>query len=196
MDILIDVMKFLHILGVVFMSVPLFSLIIVNERARLGGGLVYSTDRYLENIIKGQSRRCYVFQLTVLTTGIVLLIIEGMGIESIIFNWVIAVKTVLLLTLMSLLSYVHFGIQPGIESLLSKVNPEGEIPEEIAAGIKPLRLRRKKLAATCLFIVITLIILGLQVVSRFNPVLTLVLIALAGLFTLRVYKSLIPFGWI
>jgi hypothetical protein len=47
-----------------------------------------------------------------------------------------------------------------------------------------------------LFIVITIIILGLQVYSTFNSVLTLGLIGLAALFAWRVGKTLIRFGWI
>ena len=35
-----DLLKFIHILGVVFMSMPLYNLIIVNERALFGPGMV------------------------------------------------------------------------------------------------------------------------------------------------------------
>ncbi|MFQ6093723.1 MAG: hypothetical protein ACE5OR_13800 [bacterium] len=196
MGTLLNIVKFAHILGFVFMSVPLFSLILVNERARLGGGLNYHADRYMENIIKGNSKRCYVFQTTVLVSGIALVLLTGLGLESLVTNWVLAVKTILLLVLMGLLSYVHFGIQPQIENLLAQMSPDQPIPEEIGKKIRPLRGRRKRLAALCLFIVITIVILGLQVYSTYNPVLTIVLVALAALFAWRVYKSLIPFGWI
>jgi len=66
MEIMYQVFKILHVVGFLFMSAPLFSLIVVNERARLGGGMIYQVDRYMENIIKGQAKRCYVFQTTVL----------------------------------------------------------------------------------------------------------------------------------
>lgn len=48
----------------------------------------------------------------------------------------------------------------------------------------------------CLFILITIIIFGVQVNETFDPILTAGLIALAGLFSWRANKSLIRFGWI
>ena len=195
MDILYDLLMFLHVLGFVFMTVPLFNLIIVNERALLGVSFNYYADRYMENIIKRGAYRCYVFQSTVLITG-VLLLVFGPGIEVLWMNWIILVKTVLLFTLMGLLSYVHFNLQPNIESLLSNVSPSSQVPENLVTQLKPYRVRRKWLATLCLFLVITSIILGLQVYERYNVLLTIILIALAGLFSLKVNKTLMRFGWI
>ena len=190
----IDLIIFVHILSVVFMSAPLYNLIIVNERAQFGP-MSYKIDRYLENLIKGSSIRCYVYQLTALVTGLLLVYLSGLGLASIVTNWVLAAKTGLLLLLMGLLSYVHFGIQPQIERLLAPVS-EDPIPGKIVAAIKPLRIRRKRLAAGCLFLVVTIIILGLQVFTRFNPILTLALIVSAALFSWRVYRKPIPYGWV
>lgn len=186
-----DVIKFLHILTVVFMSAPLYNLIVVNERLRFGTAH-YQVDRYFENLIKGNAVRCYVFQLTALVTGI--LLVSG-NLASLFTNGVLLAKLLLLLTLMVLLSVVHFGIQPRIEKLLSEVKGDS-IPEEIARQLMPLRGRRKRLAALCLFIVIVIVLLGLQVFSRFSLILTFLLIALAAFFSWRVYKSRIPYGWV
>ena len=51
MDNLYDLLKFFHVIGFVFMSIPLFNLIVVNERALLGISYDYYADRYMENII-------------------------------------------------------------------------------------------------------------------------------------------------
>ena len=195
MEVLYDVLKFLHVLSFVFMTVPLFNLIIVNERALLGVSFDYYADRYMENIIKHGAYRCFAFQSTVLITG-VLLLIFGPGIEVLWQNWIVLVKTVLLFTLMGLLSYVHLSLQPNIESLLSNISPDSNVPENLVSQLKPYRVLRKWLATLCLFLVITSIILGLQVYDRYNVLLTIVLIALAGLFSLKVNKTLIRFGWI
>lgn len=195
METLFDVLMFLHVLSFVFMTVPLFNLIIVNERALLGVSFDYYADRYMENIIKHGAYRCFAFQSTVLITG-VLLLIFGPGIEVLWQNWILLVKTVLLFTLMGLLSYVHLSLQPKIESLLSNISPGSNVPENLVAQLKPYRVLRKWLATLCLFLVITSIILGLQVYDRYNLLLTIVLIALAGLFSLKVNKTLIRFGWI
>lgn len=66
---LYEVLKFLHILAVVFMSAPLYNLIIVNERVRFGKAPA-QVDRYFENLIRGNAVRCCVFQLTVFMTGV------------------------------------------------------------------------------------------------------------------------------
>jgi len=196
MDVTYQVLKVLHVLGFVMMSVPLFNLIVVNERALMGGPFVYATDRYMENIIKHGALRCYVFQLTVLVSGVLLLLFGPLGIQALWTNWILLVKTIILFVLMGLLSLVHFHIQPKIEEQISGLTPTSEIPEGFAAKLKPYRVARKSLATMCLFLVLITIILGLQVYSRFNPLLTSSLILLAGLFTARVNKSLIAFGWV
>lgn len=193
---LYDILRFIHVMSFVFMSIPLFSLIIVNERALLGPSFNYSVDRYMENIIQHGAYRCFVFQSTVGITGVLLLVFGPLGIGALWTNWIVLVKTILLFTLMGLLSYVHFKLQPKIEALLANIGPESELPNGLSAQLKSYRVRRKRMATFCLFIVITTIILGLQVYSTFSPVLTIVLIGLAGLFAFRVNKTLIRFGWI
>ncbi len=190
------IVRFLHIMGFVFMSVPLFNLIVVNERAQLGAAFNYSADRYMENIIRRGAARCFVFQTTVLITGVLLLFLGPLGISTLWTSWIVLAKTLLLLTLMALLSYVHFGLQPRIEDLLAGIGSETTVPGDFAAQLKPYRVRRKRMATLCLFLVITAIILGLQVYGTFSPYLTLLLIALAGVFALRVNKTLLRFGWI
>jgi hypothetical protein len=91
---------------------------------------------------------------------------------------------------------VTFSIQPRIDRLLAKAEGGDAIPQPIAAQIAPLRLRRKRLASVCLFLVITTILLGLQVFSPFWIPLTIILIVLAALFAWRVYRTPIPYGWI
>jgi len=196
MNDLYEVLKFLHIMSFVFMTIPLFNLIVVNERAALGTSFNYNTDRYMENIIRNGATRCFVFQTTALITGVLLLIFGDLGLASLWTNWVILTKTILLATLISLLSYVHFSLQPKIESLLVDLGPDSDIPDGLGQQLKPYRVRRKWLATFCLFLVITIIILGMQVYGTFDPWITAVLIALAGLFAWKVNRTLIRFGWI
>lgn len=196
MDSLYEVLRFLHFMSFVFMTVPLFNLIVVNERAALGTSFNYHTDRYMENIIRNGASRCFVFQATVMITGLLLLIFGDLGIEALWSNWVILAKTILLAVLMSLLSHVHFNLQPKIESFLADLGPDSDIPADLGQKLKPYRVQRKWLATFCLFLVITIIILGLQVYTIFNPIVTGALIALAALFAWKVNKTLIRFGWI
>jgi hypothetical protein len=97
--------------------------------------------------------------------------------------------------LTALLSVVHLQIQPTIEAILAKVQGD-EIPEGIAKQIAPIRLRRTRLATVCLFIVITIVLLGLQVTTRFGLLATSILILIAGLFSWRVYRTGVRIGWV
>ena len=190
----VSAVKFLHILTVVFMAAPLYNLVVVNERVRFGKA-PFAVDRYLENLIKSNAVRCFIFQVTAFITGILLIVLGGQSLSVLFTNPILLAKFILLLVLSVLLSYVHLGIQPRIEALLAQVQGQ-EIPAEIARQIAPWRARRKKLAAYCLFFVITLVLLGLQVYVRFDPLMTALLLALAALFSWRVYKSPVSYGWI
>lgn len=196
MESVYPALKFLHVIAFVFMSIPLFNLIVVNERLQLGSSFNYYADRYMENIISRGATRCFTFQGTVLLTGVLMLIAGPLGIGALWTNWVLLGKTVVLFALMGLLSYVHLGLQPKIEALLAEVDPEATAPSDLPARLKPYRVRRKRLATLCLFLVIVTIVLGLQVYGRFDPVLTVVLVALAALFAWRANKTLLRFGWI
>jgi hypothetical protein len=196
MEIIYNVLIFLHVMGFVFMSTPLFNLIVVNERALLGSSFNYYADRYQENIIRHGAIRCYVFQWTVLISGVLLLIFGPLGIEALWTSWIVLVKTLILFTMMGLLSYVHFSLQPKIESYMLKIGPEDAVPDGFSAQMKPYRVRRKRLATFCMFLVITAIILGLQVYGAFSPFLTIVLIGLGALFSWRANRTLMRFGWI
>lgn len=195
MDPFYQVMKVLHVIGFVFMSIPLFNLIVVNERALFGAPFNYDADRYMENIIRRGAMRCYVFQATVLITGLLLIILGPLGLAALWTNGILLAKTVLLFTLMGLLSYVHLSLQPTIDAFLAQVSSAADVPENFASQLKPYRVRRKQVATVCLFLVLSTIILGLQVYSAFPFYLTAILIALAGIFSWRVNKSLIRFGW-
>ncbi len=188
-----DVLRFLHILAVVFMAMPLFNLIVVNERVMFGKAHL-QVDLYFENLIRGGAKRCYVFQLTALVTGVLL---AGIRIDwaALVTNWVLLAKLVTLALLTGLLSFVHLSLQPRIDGLLAQVDGDA-IPEGIGAQIGPLRLMRKRLAATCLFIVVVTVLLGLQVYARFPAAVTIVLILAIGLFAWRVYRTRIPYGWL
>ena len=191
-----DIILFLHVMSFVFMSVPLFNLIVVNERALLGIKFDYYADRYMENIIRHGASRCFVFQASVFVTGILLLIFGDLGIGELWSNWIIIAKVILLLVLMAMLSFVHLRLQPKIEEQMSTIGPDSQIPEDFVSKLKPFRVLRKKMATFCLFLVVAIIILGMQVYSTYNPFVTIILIALAALFAVRVNKSLIKFGWL
>lgn len=190
------VWRFLHVLGFVFMAIPLFNLIVVKERALLGAPFQYHADRYMENIIRRGATRCFVFQGTVLVSGVLMLLVGPWGIGALWGNWVLLVKTLLLVTLMALLSHVHFHLQPQIEAILATVTPDLPAPADLPARLRPYRVLRKRLATVCLFLVITTIIFGLQVAGRFSSLMTIVLIALAGLFAWRANLMLLRFRWI
>ena len=185
------VVLLLHFVAMLLMAAPFYMLIIVNERARFAVPPSYNTDRYLENIIKGQPVRCYAYMAVILVTGIVLTWARGW----IWTDWALIAKLVTFALLAGLLSYVHFVIQPRIERILAGCKPG----EEVAAGDRPTllawRTRRKRLAATCLFLVLTSLIMGLRVTWGYAPWLVAVFMVAAALFAWRVYRTPIRLGW-
>ena len=196
MDSAYAVLKVFHVFAFVFMSIPLFNLIVVNERAQLGSSLNSDADRYMENIIRRGATRCFVFQGTVLATGLLLLLAGPLGLGALWGNWVLATKLVLLVVLMGLLSYVHLRLQPAIDGLLAQVVPGGPVPDDLPARLRPLRVRRKRLATGCFFLVLLTIVLGLQVYARFAPGVTAGLVGLAAVFAWRANRTLVRFGWL
>ena len=196
MEILYDLLIAVHVISFVFMSVPLFNLILVAERGKLGPEINYPVDIYMESILSGGSTRCFVYQATVGISGTLLLVFGSFGLEALWTEWIISLKTLLLFTLIILLSRVHFKIQPAVDAIFEKLKPEDQISDDDMTELKSLRGFRKKLASFCLFLVLTIIILGLQVSTTFSPIFTGGLVLLAALFSRRVYSKGIPFGWV
>ncbi len=191
-----DVVSLLHLISMLFMSAPLYMLIMANERARFSVPPGYNIDRYLENIVKNQPIRCYGFLAGILVTGTLLTVFRPeWSPDPIWANWALIIKMVVFTVIVGLLSYVHFYIQPRIEEIFNGLSPG----EEIAADKKPifaaLRTRRKRLSAFCLFLVLTGVITGVTVVSEWSVWLVVIFLVLAAIFAWRVYRSPIRFGW-
>ncbi|MFQ5814974.1 MAG: hypothetical protein ACE5G7_00565 [Candidatus Hydrothermarchaeaceae archaeon] len=178
------------------MAAPLYLLIVSNERGKLGPPLNFRLERYMENVVKHQPQRCYVYLATILATGLALLMLRGLGLGALLSNWVVATKTILLFVLTGLITYVHTQIQPKLEELLTKIPEGGVPPENVAKEISALRLTRKNIGSVCLFLVITTVILGVSLTTMLSPLAIMVLIALGAVFSWRVYSSLITYGWI
>ncbi|MDP2919684.1 MAG: hypothetical protein Q8O43_05675 [Dehalococcoidia bacterium] len=185
-----------HLLSTMMMAAPFYMLVIVNERARFGVPLGYFTDRYMENIIRNNAVRCFIFQGTMALSGLGLIYVSGYGWGSLLTNPSMIVKWVSLLILMGLLSVVHFNIQPRIEALMEQVKPGNPVPDGLAPQIARLRIRRKRLSGLCLFFVLTALIMGLRVTFAFNMYLALGLIAVVAVYAWRVYRKPVRFGWI
>lgn len=190
---LYDLVKSLHLITALFMAAPLYNLIVVNERVRFGKAPL-QVDQYFESVIRGNAIRCYVYQATVLVTGVLLVVLRG-SLTALVVNPVLLMKLLILLALMGLLSVVHLSLQPRIDGSLASATGDA-LPPSVAAVMGPLRLHRKRLAATCLFLVITAALLGLQVYAPFATSLTAILIVAAALFAWRVYRTRIPYGWV
>ena len=196
MDIIYDLLRFAHVISFVFMCVLLFNLIVANERVMHGISFNFEADEHLENIIKNGFNWCYIFQATTLITGILLLLLGNIGIQGLWNDWIVITKTIILIVLMVTVSYVHFKLQPKIESFLAAVSADDKVSGSVYLKLKPYRLLRKWITAFYLFLVISAIVLGIQVYATFNPILTIALIGISGLFSLTADKILIRFGWI
>ncbi|MDP6142468.1 MAG: hypothetical protein QGF23_03395 [Dehalococcoidales bacterium] len=177
------------------MAAPFYLLIVVNERARFGAPLGYFTDRYMENIVRNNAVRCFVFQGTMLASGLGLIQITGRSWGALFTEPTFIIKWVALLIMVSLLSYIHFSLQPRIESLMEQVKPDTPVPQELGPQITALRSRRKKLSGICLFLVLTALIMGVRAIFSYNFYLAGALVIIAALYAWRVYWKPVPLGW-
>ena len=186
------VVLLLHLVAMLFMAAPLYMLIVVNERARFSVPPGYNTDRYMENIIKSQPIRCYAYLAVIFVSGVLLTWARGW----IWTDWALIAKLVASTALVFLLSYVHFGIQPRIEQILAKCKPGEEVPAEDRAALKAWRTRRRRLSATCLFLVLTALIMGVKLTWGYAPWLVAVFMVAAAVFAWRAYRTPIRLGWV
>lgn len=193
MDALRSALTVIHVVTAILMVWPFYALVIVNQRTVLGPPLGDRADTYLENIIKNRTNPCLVFQATALITGLALVLLNGMGWESFVTVPALGLKLLLLVVIAGLLLYVRVRMQPRIDALFAQAG--SPIPVEVGAQIGRLRLRRKRFAAVCMFIVLTISILGVQVRAPFPWWLTIVLVVATGAFTWRAYKTVTPYGW-
>jgi hypothetical protein len=93
-----------------------------------------------------------------------------------------------------MLGYAYLGLQPRIDALFAEVTQPGS--GELAGQIGSLRLRRKRMASVCMFVVLIESMLGVQVWAPFPVWLTALLAVALALFTWRAYSSVTPFGWV
>jgi hypothetical protein len=185
-----------HLLSTMMMAAPFYMLVIVNERGRFGVPLGYYTDRFMENIIGNNAVRCFIFQGTMAASGLGLVYVSGYGWGALLTLPSLVVKWVALLVLASLLSYIHFSVQPRIEALMVQVKPDSPVPADIAAQVKALRLKRKRFSAVCLSLVLIALIMGLRVTFGFNLYLAIGMCVVAALYAWRVYRKPMRLGWV
>lgn len=113
--------------------------------------------------------------------------IAQQGLNALVTNPFLGLKFLLLLLIATLLSYVHLSLQPQIDALFAQAR--SPVPADIAPRIGALRLRRKRIASICMFVVLTVSMLGVQVWSAFPLGLTVLLVIAIALFTWRAYKA-------
>ncbi|MBI4546324.1 MAG: hypothetical protein HY703_14140 [Gemmatimonadetes bacterium] len=193
MDVLLQLLRVLHVVTAILMAWPFYALVTVNQRARLGPPLGDRTDVYMENIVRNRTVPCFVFQATALVTGLALVVLRGLSLSTLLTNPLLAAKFTLLLLIAGLLTYVHVGLQPRIDALFAAAATP--VSQESAGRIAVLRLRRKRIASACMFVVLILAMLGVQVWAPLPAWLTLALVVAIAVFTWRSYKSVTPYGW-
>src|SRR3990172_6108286 len=182
--------RIVHIVAAVFMAAPLYLLIVVNERVRFGKAIEARMDGYMERIVSGQPVRCHVFLGTLILTGVAFLLLTGQGWGPLVSNWMITTKVVLTFVVLAVLTYVHTTIQPQIMALVARSGQE-----DVAARVWALRKRRKRFTATCLFLVITIVLLGVRLVVPYSLALLVLFTALAALFAWRAFNVPVPYGF-
>ncbi len=194
MEALTNILQTIHVVNALLMAWPFYALVAVNQRGRLGPPVGDRVDVYMENIIKNRTVPCFVFQGAALLSGAALVVLRGRGLDDLVAEPVLALKFFPLLLIGGLLAYVHMSLQPRIDALFAQAGGSPADPD-LAKRISGLRLKRKRLATVCLFVVLLSAMLGVQVWSPFPLWTTLLLTAVIGFLTWRAYSSVTPYGW-
>lgn len=183
-----------HVASAMFMAAPLYMLIIVNERARLGVPLGLPHDAYLENIVRKQPMRCYAYLAVLVVTGAWLAFARG-GLDAFAAPTLL-VKIAATAGLLGILSHVHFSLQPRIDALLARLSPDQEPPQDVAKALPGLRLRRKRLAATCLFLVLVAAVFGVRLLFGLSPLATGIVVLACAALSWRAFRTGVRYGFI
>ena len=194
MSAVFDILRVVHLFTAILMAWPFYALVAVNQRVRLGSPLGDRTDLYMENIIKNRTVPCLIFQFTAGITGIALMLLRGVGLGALVTNPAIALKAAILTFVIGLLTYVHTVLQPKIDALFDQIGG-GPVPTELAEEIGPLRKLRSRFALTCLFCVLVIALLAVQVWVMFPLWLNGVLFGAIIVFTWRTFTSYMQYGW-
>jgi hypothetical protein len=190
---------FLHILIVIhavtsiLMAWPYYALIVTGERAKQGPPRDRA-DHLQENIIRQQSFRCVVFQVTLLVTGILIIImkVDAGLMATLLANLRLLAKLLLVLLLVGMNIYMVFYLQPRIDKGLEAESADTEAARLMAK----YRGRRRWMAAVCLWYVLMAVMLGVQAWTSFGRPFILVSAVVGALFVWRTYRKLSPFGFI
>ncbi|MCK4977297.1 MAG: hypothetical protein KAS36_10250 [Anaerolineales bacterium] len=150
----------------------------------------------MENIIGNDAIRCFMFQGTMAASGLWLTYITRASFTPLLTDPTLVVKWVALVIMVSLLSHIHFSVQPRIEILMQQVKPDAPVPDGLAPKIAALRSRRKKLSGVCLFLVLTALIMGLRATFFYNYYLAVGLIIVAAIYAWRFYRKPVRLGWV
>jgi len=191
---LLHLLQIMHAVTAVFMAWPFYALLITGERMRLGPPLDRA-DTYMENIIRRQTVRCLVFQVTLLLTGVLIVYLRSGAAWAPTLtgaNLRLLGKEVLVLLLLGMTLYMYFYLQPRIDRLLQAAAGDPRATQEAGR----LRRLRRQMAGICLWYVLVAVILGVQAWQSFGALFTMVMAGLAALFVWRVYRGLVPWGWV
>ncbi len=194
MSVIIEVLRVIHLFSAILMAWPFYALMAVNQRIRLGTPLGDRTDLYMENIIKNRTVPCLIFQFTAGISGLALMLLRGMGLDALYTNYAVVLKIALLMFVIGLLSYVHLNLQPKIDELFAQAVSDSMSPE-LAERIGVFRKRRTRFATTCLFCVLIIALMALQVWVAYPLWLNGVLVAAIIVFTWRTFNSYMQYGW-
>ena len=185
----------LHIITVVLMAAPYYNLVVVSERGRFGPAHL-DVDRFFEQIVKGILFRCYFVQWTALILGVYLVLIPPtLTPGAMLDNWRLVVKIAAWALIMAIHNYVYFLIQPKIKTILD-ASGDGPLAGLELGRVAALRSQRKLGAASCLFLVMLSVIMGLQVLSTYPWGATAGLSAAAFALAAVVHRTGGRFGWV
>ncbi|HJO91449.1 MAG TPA: hypothetical protein QF606_07250, partial [Anaerolineales bacterium] len=115
-NIIVNILIIVHAVAAIFMAWPFYALILTGERSKLEPPFNIADDLQ-ENIIRAQSYRCLVYQISLLISGITIIILKTDGelLQTLQTNLRILAKVLLVVLLVCMNIYMVFYLQERID---------------------------------------------------------------------------------
>lgn len=169
--------KFLHVVAAVVLAGLLFSLVVASQPlgARDDDNCLH---QYLESLVVRNLSLALAVLGVLSSAGVSLALLRGVGPSA---SPSVAIKLILVLAIAAALIYVRFRIQPETRRLLERAGDGLRVPRPLLGVIEPLRARRRRLLAGCLFLEIVAVLMAVQILRPLPILASLALAVLSGL---------------
>lgn len=166
-NIIMTINLFVHLLATVaFIGGPFYMLLITKKRKQMGIPFDYPMDRYLENIIEGQPKKCFIYLAFLVFTGFGFPIIhyafQGSfkSLSSLSLS-ILIIKHLVIVVALGLMTYMYFVPATKVRIMMQEIETkfDKKPPQDIINSFAQWRAKRRGLCKDIFIIQICILIL-------------------------------------